>query len=141
MSGLTKPSERFQQNVEPAFSDYFQNPLSERHANNLAGELNNQLEWNDKYYQQVDHPCLKGATLKSFRTDLLERHPALCAMNDLADAARHRELEWPQDPPRVVTLSTDAYYQKDGVLYVKGFDRPFSSMAEEAGDYWRKQPD
>jgi hypothetical protein len=42
-------------------------------------------------------------------------------MNDLADAAQHRELEFERKPPRVVTLSTGAYYEKEGVLHVKGF--------------------
>jgi hypothetical protein len=42
-------------------------------------------------------------------------------MNDLADAAQHRELELERKPPRVVTLSTGAYYEKEGVLHVNGF--------------------
>jgi hypothetical protein len=33
-------------------------------------------------------------------------------MNDLADAAQHRELEFERKPPPVVTLSTGAYYEK-----------------------------
>jgi hypothetical protein len=44
MSGLTKPSERLRENVEPAVSEYLQNPLSKRHANALAGALDYHLE-------------------------------------------------------------------------------------------------
>jgi hypothetical protein len=141
MSGLTKPSERLQQNVEPALGDYLQNPLSKRHANILAGALDDHLEWTFKYYAQENPLRLNGATLTSFRTDLLTQHRALHAMSDLADAARHRQLDKPHVPRRVVTLSTDAYYEKAGVLHVTGFDAPFSSMAGEASEYWRKWPD
>jgi hypothetical protein len=42
-------------------------------------------------------------------------------MNDLADAPQQRELEFERKPPRVVTLSTGAYYEKEGDLHVKGF--------------------
>src|SRR5262249_52798990 len=119
MSRLTtKPSEILRQRVEPAYSAYLQNPLSEYHANNLAEALNNQVEWRYKYLKEVDASRLNGATLGSFRTDLLTEHQALHVMRDLADAAQHRELTFECNPPRVVTLSTDAYYQKDGVLYV-----------------------
>ena len=90
MSGLMKPSERLRENVEPAVSEYLQNPLSKRHANLLAGALDDHLEWTYKYYQQVKSSRLDGATLRSFRTDLLKQHRALQAMSDLADAARHR---------------------------------------------------
>jgi hypothetical protein len=62
-------------------------------------------------------------------------------MSDLADAAQHRELEFERKPARVVTLSTDAYYEKDGVLYVNGFHTPFSSEAGQAIEFWRNQSD
>jgi len=95
MSGLTtKPSEIFRERVEPAYSDYLQNPLSEYRANNLAEALNNQREWTYKYLKEVDPSRLNGATLGSFRTDLLTKHRALHVMSDLADAAQHRELEF-----------------------------------------------
>ena len=143
MSSLTtKPSEIFRQRVEPAYSDYLQNPLSEYHANNLAEALNNQVEWTYKYLKAVDpHRLHFDATLGSFRTDLLTQHRPLHVMSDLADAAQHRELEFERKPARVVTLSTDAYYEKDGVLYVMGFDVPFSSAAGEAREYWLNFPD
>ena len=143
MSGLTtKPSEILRQRVEPAYSDYLKNPLSEYHANNLAEALNNQVEWTYKYLKAVDpHRLHFDATLGSFRTDLLRQHRPLHVMSDLADAAQHRELEFERKPARVVTLSTDAYYEKDGVLYVMGFDVPFSSAAGEAREYWLNFPD
>ena len=143
MSGLTtKPSEILRQRVEPAYSDYLKNPLSEYHANNLAEALNNQVEWTYKYLKAVDpHRLHFDATLGSFRTDLLTQHRPLHVMSDLADAAQHRELEFERKPARVVTLSTDAYYEKDGVLYVMGFDVPFSSAAGEAREYWLNFPD
>jgi hypothetical protein len=93
MSGSTKPSERLRENVEPAVSEYLQNPLSRRHANALAGALNDHLEWTYKYYQQVNPSRLDGATLRSFRTDLLKQHRSLQVMSDLADAAHHRYLD------------------------------------------------
>ena len=143
MSGLTtKPSEILRQRVEPAYSDYLKNPLSEYHANNLAEALNNQVEWTYKYLKAVDpHRLHFDATLGSFRTDLLTQHRPLHVMSDLADAAQHRELEFERKPARVVTLSTDAYYEKDGVLYLNGFHTPFSSEAGQAIEFWRNQSD
>jgi hypothetical protein len=107
----------------------------------MAGALDDHLEWTYKYYQQVDHPRLNGATLTTFRTDLLTQHQALHVMSDLADNARHRFLDRPHNPPRVITSSTAAYYEKAGVLHVQGFDTPFSSEAEQAIEFWRKWPD
>jgi hypothetical protein len=141
MSGLTKPSERLREYVEPAFREYLQNPLSQRHANILAGELDNHLEWTYKYHQQVDPSRLNGATLTSFRTELLNQHRALQVISDLADAARHRYLDRAHDPPRVVTLSTAAYYEEAGVLHVKGFDSLFSYEATKAFEFWRNWRD
>src|SRR5207248_1861555 len=66
---------------------------------------------------------LNGATLASFRTGLLTEHRALHVMSDLADAA------------------TDAYYEKEGVLFVKRFDTPFPSAATQAFEFWRDWPD
>jgi hypothetical protein len=93
------------------------------------------------YLNEVDPARLNGATLASFRTGLLMEHRALHVMGDLADAAQHRELTFERKPARVVTLSTDAYYEKEGVLHVQGFNTPFPSEAREAFEYWRKQPD
>jgi hypothetical protein len=137
----TKPSEIFRQRVEPAYSEYLQNPLSEYHANNLAEALNNQVEWRYKYLAEVDPARLSGATLKSFRTDLLTNNRPLHVMRDLADAARHRELDRAQEPPRIVTLSTDAYYEEAGVLHVQGFHTPFPSEAGQAFKFWRNLSD
>jgi hypothetical protein len=41
-------------------------------------------------------------------------------MCDRADAAQHRELDRDHKPARVVTLSTGAYYEKEGVLWKSG---------------------
>jgi hypothetical protein len=72
---------------------------------------------------------------------LLKQHRALQAMSDLADAARHRYLDRAHDPPRVVTLSTAAYYEEAGVLHVQDFNSPFPSEAGQALDFWRSWRD
>jgi len=141
MSRLTKPSVIFRERVVPAYSEYLKDPLSERRANTLAEALNNTIEWTYLYLSDVDLARLNGATLASFRTGLLREHRALRVMRDLADAAQNRELTFERNPPRVVTLSTDAYYEKEGVLYVKHFDTPFPSAAGQAFEFWRKWPD
>jgi len=125
----------------PAYSEYLKDPLSESRANTLAEALNNTIEWTYLYLSEVDPARLNGATLASFRTGLLREHRALRVMRDLADAAQNRELTFERNPPRVVTLSTDAYYEKEGVLYVKHFDTPFPSAAGQAFEFWRKWPD
>ena len=141
MSRLTKPSVIFRERVVPAYSEYLKDPLSERRANTLAEALNNTIEWTYLYLSDVDLARLNGATLASFRTGLLREHRALRVMRDLADAAQNRELTFERNPPRVVTLSTDAYYEKEGVLYVKHFDTPFPSAAGQAFEFWRNWPD
>ena len=135
------PSEIFRQRVEPAWQDHLKNPRSEYYANNLAEALNNKVEWTYLYLDEEDRERLNGATLASFRTGLLTKHRALNVMSDLADAAQHRELTFERKPPRVVTLSTDAYYEKQGVLFVKHFDTPFPSVARQAFEFWRDWPD
>ena len=141
MSRLTKPSVIFRERVVPAYAAYLNNPLSENHANNLAEALNNTVEWTYLYLNEADPARLNGATLGSFRTGLLMEHRALRVMSDLADAAQHRELTFERKPERVVTLSTDAYYEKQGVLFVKHFDMPFPSAAKQAFEFWRDWPD
>jgi hypothetical protein len=141
MSRLTKPSVIFRERVVPAYAEYLKDPLSERRANTLAEALNNTVEWTYLYLNEVDPARLNGATLASFRTGLLTEHRALHVMSDLADAAQHRELTFERKPARVVTLSTDAYYEKQGVLHVQGFNIPFPSEAREAFEFWRNWPD
>jgi hypothetical protein len=104
MSRLTKPSVIFRERVVPAYAAYLNNPLSENHANNLAEALNNTVEWTYLYLNEVDPARLNGATLASFRTGLLTEHRALHVMSDLADAAQHRELDWPRKPARRYTF-------------------------------------
>ena len=141
MSRLTKPSVIFRERVVPAYATYLNNPLSENHANILAEALNNTVEWTYLYLDEVDPASLNGATLASFRTDLLTDYRALHVMSDLANTDKHRELDWPSKPPRVVTRSTDAYYEKDGVLYVNGFHTPFLTEAGQAVEFWRNVSD
>jgi hypothetical protein len=141
MSGLTKPSERLREYVEPALGEYLRNPLSERRADILAGALDDHLEWTYRYYQQVNPSRLKGATLTSFRTDLLKKHRALHVMSDLADSGHYRFLDRPHDPPRVVTSSTAAYYEEAGALHVQGFNSRFPSEARQAYEFWRNWRD
>jgi hypothetical protein len=141
MSGLTKPSAMFRERVVPAYAEYLKDPLSERRANSLAEALNNTIEWTYLYLNEVDPARLNGATLASFRTDLLTEHRALHVMSDLADAAQHLGLTFERKPARVVTLSTDAYYEKEGVLYVNGFNTPFPSAAGRAFEFWRNWRD
>ena len=123
MSRLTKPSVIFRERVVPAYSEYLKDPLSERRANTLAEALNNTVEWTYLYLNEVDPARLNGATLASFRTGLLTEHRALHVMSDLADAAQHRELTFERKPARVVTLSTDAYYEKEGASSLRALIR------------------
>jgi hypothetical protein len=62
-------------------------------------------------------------------------------MSDLADNARHRFLDRPHNPPRVVTSSTAAYYEEAGVLHVQGFNSPFPSEAGQAFEFWHNWRD
>jgi len=142
LSGLTKPSEMFQERVEPALKEYLEVQLSERRANILAEALDAHLEWTYEYYERTDPSRLKGAaTLRSFCTDLFRQHRELHMMSDLADSARHRFLDRPRNPPRVVTGSTAAYYVEAGVLHVQGFKFSFASEATKAVEFWRNWRD
>jgi hypothetical protein len=141
-NGLTKPSERFRQEVEPALAEYRLDPLSERLANNLARALDHHAEWTFAFYRDVDSSRLCGATNeKSFRRQLLSQCPELQMMNDLSDAAHHRFLTWPNDPPRVIDTSTAAYSIQAGELHVPNYHATFSSAATKAVDFWRKWKD
>ncbi len=91
MNELTNPSERLQQDLEQAFTEYLQDPLSERKANIFARAADDHLEWTFKYHEKYDTSRLNGATdLKSFRKNLLPQCQPLQMMSDLADAAHHR---------------------------------------------------
>ena len=128
----------FRETVEPALKEYLEVQLSERRANILAEALDAHLEWTYEYYERTDPSRLDGAaTLRSFRTDLLKKHRPLHVMSDLADSARHRFLDRPRNPPRLVTSSTAAYYVEAGVLHVQGFKSPFASEARQAVEFWR----
>ncbi len=141
MTELTKPSERLLQDLEPAFAEYLQDPCSERKANIVARAADDHVEWTFKYHEQYDPSRLNGTDLKSFRRALISQCPGLQMMSDLADAADHRLLTRPHDPPRVIIISTAAYYKEAGVLRVHGFDTPFPSAAEQVVTFWRNYAD
>jgi hypothetical protein len=145
-NGLTKPSDRFRQEIEPALDDYRRDPLSERLANNLARVIDHHLDWTFEYYQRHDKSRLNGATdPKSFRRQLLQQCPRLATMNDLSDSAHHRFLDRPSDPARVTVTSTLAYAQQPGPggvqLYIRADQTLFSSAAMTAIDFWRNWND
>jgi hypothetical protein len=139
-NGLTKPSERFSHEIEPALADYIKNPLSQRLANNLARAVDHHVDWTFEYYKTVDPSRLYGTSdEKSFRRKLLRQCPQLQTMNDLSDAAHHRFLTRQNDPPRTVVTSTAAYSAKAGALYVR--ESPFLLAATKAVDFWRAWKD
>ena len=74
---MTKPSRIFRERVVPAYAAYLNHPLSEYHANILAEALNNTVEWTYLYLNEADPARLNGATLGSFRTDLLTGTPSV----------------------------------------------------------------
>src|SRR5262245_30172571 len=87
-NGLIKPSEQFQQEIQPALDDYLEDPLSERVAKNLARAIDHQVDWTFEYYQKNDRSRLNGARdVKSFRRQLVTQCSELQIMNDLPDAA------------------------------------------------------
>jgi hypothetical protein len=142
MSEFLKPSERFRQEIEPAFADYLENPLSMRYANNLARAIDHQADWTYEYYARIDSSRLKGASdVKSFRRNLLVQCPQLQMMNDLSDAAHHRVLTRKNDPPRVVAVSTAAYSEQSGALHVPNYETPFLPEVTKAIEFWRDWPD
>jgi hypothetical protein len=109
-NGLIKPSEQFQRQIQPALDDYLRDPGSERLANNLARAVDHQVDWTFEYYKQNNPSRLNGASdVRSFRRQLLKQCPELQMMNDLSDAAHHRFLTWPSDPPRITVESSSAY--------------------------------
>jgi hypothetical protein len=136
---LTKPSEIFQQKIAEAYENYRRNPTSKFHANVLATALNDQCEWNFKYYDRAgDKQRLGGAkTLKQFRHSLFKDCPDLQLMWDLADVGKHRFLDRPSEPPRAVKSSTAAYVVEGNDLRVVGYDRLFSEAAACVVRYWK----
>jgi hypothetical protein len=138
---VMKPSERFEQNIEPSFKEYVAEPKSQRRANILATSLSNQSVWTFEFYKPGD-PQLFGATsLKGFREEIIKRCPELKLMWDLADADKHRFLTHP-DPPRAVRVSTAAYNIKQGDgLIIAGPNQPFLTAAETAMRFWKRWQD
>jgi hypothetical protein len=142
MKGVRMPSERFHQEIEPALDEYRKDRLSERLANGLARAIDHQSDWTFAYYKQVDPSRLNGAKdEKAFRRQLFKRCSELRMMNELSDAAHHRFLDRPSDPPRAVTASTAAYSLKDGELYVPKHETHFLPAANKAFDFWRDWED
>lgn len=141
-NGLTKPSERFSQEIEPALSDYIKDPLSQRLANILATAVDHHVDWTYKYYETADPSRLYGAVdEKSFRRQLLPHCPQLQIVNELSAAAHHRFLDRKNDPPRVVDTSTAAYREQTGTLYVCKHETPFLQAATISVDFWRAWKD
>jgi hypothetical protein len=137
-----KPSENFREEVEPALAEYLKNPRSKRLANNLARAVDHQLTWTFEYYKTVDPTRLSGSSNeKEFRRNLISQCPELRMMNDLSDAAHHRVLTWPNNPPRVTVASTAAYSIEAGELYVTDYKAPFRPAALNSVDFWRRWKD
>jgi hypothetical protein len=142
MSGLTKPSECFRQEIEPALAEYLNEPLSERRAKILASAIDHHLDWTFEYYNRVDPSRLNGVTdVKIFRRSLMSQCPELQMMNDLSDSKHHRFLDRPSKPARVVAESTAAFSVQNGQLYVPKYGKAFPPSATIAADFWREWPD
>ena len=146
-NGLIKPSEQFQQEIQPALDDYLKNPRSERLAKNLARAIDHQVDWTFEYYQQNDPSRLNGARdVKSFRRQLVTQCSELQIMNDLSDAAHHRFLTWPNNPPRVVVQASAAFSLQSPTgggsvqLYISTYG-PFLPAATKAVAFWRNWQD
>jgi hypothetical protein len=140
--GLTRPSEQFRREIEPALADFDKDRLSERLANNLARAIDHHADWTFAYYKALDPSRLNGAVdEKTFRRQLLPQCRQLQIMNDLSDAAHHRFLTRNNNPPRVVDVSTAAYSVQAGTLYVQKYETPFLPAASEAIDFWSKWKD
>jgi hypothetical protein len=138
MGELTKPSERFHREIKPALDEYRKDPLSERLANRLASAIDHNADWTFAYYKQNDPSRLNGGKdSKAFRRQLLGQCPELQMMNELSDAAHHRFLDRPHDPPRAITASTAAYSAEAGALYVANYQSPFLPAVTAAVDFWR----
>ena len=144
---LIKPSEQFQQEIEPALDDYLKDPLSERLAKNLARAIDHQVDWTFEYYQKNDRSRLNGARdVKSFRRQLVTQSSELQIMNDLSDAAHRRFLTWPNTPPRVVVQSSAAFLLQSPTgggsvqLYISTYG-PFLPAATKSVAFWRNWQD
>jgi hypothetical protein len=137
MTGLTKPSECFKQEIEPALAEYENEPLSERRAKILASAIDHHLDWTFEYYKRVDSSRLGGAAdVKVFRRNLISQCPELQMMNDLSDGKHHRFLDRPSNPPRVADVSTAAFSVQNGQLYVPEYGKLFEPSARTAANFW-----
>jgi hypothetical protein len=142
MAALLKPSERFQNEIKPAFDEYLADVLDERRANNLARAIDHHLDWTYEYHSNGDRSRLLGANkLKDFRRAAFRQCPELKIMWDLSDAAHHRFLALPSNPPRTVATSTAAFTTRANQLWVQGYNKPFLPAATAAVEYWRRWPD
>lgn len=140
MTGLSKPSEYFQNTILPALRDHTNNPLDERYANIAAKAVSDQIEWVYCYYSATDKSRLEGATsLSNFRTMLFVRCPELRLMWDTGDASKHRFLTRPSATYRTVASSTDAYMRSDTGLLLAG--REFRLVLIAAVEFWRNWVD
>jgi hypothetical protein len=137
-----KPSEHFSLEIEPAFTEACADPLSERRANALARAIDHHLNWTYEYYCVEDPARLLGARdVKTFRRKLIDLCPPLQMMSDLSDAAHHRFLTRPSEPPRIIQSSTAAYSDHGTALWVNGYDSPFLEEAARAVRFWYQWKD
>jgi hypothetical protein len=142
MAALLKPSEVFRHEIEPAFADYLADVLNERLAKYLARAIDHHLDWTYEYHLKGNRSRLLGANgLKKFRRAVFGRCPELEIMWDISDAAHHRFLTRPSNPPRTVATSTDAFTAQANGLWVKHYNRPFLPAATTAVEFWRRWPD
>jgi len=141
--GLKKPSEIFAREMAPAYDDYLHDPANEYRANNLAAAINEHTEWTFKFCnQEGEEARLQGAkNLKEFRLQRFAECPDLQMMWDLADAKKHRLLDRPSDPPRLIKSSSGAYAPEGNDLRVRVYNRLFSEAADNAVRYWRDWKD
>ncbi|MFZ1883261.1 MAG: hypothetical protein WAU53_06570 [Rhodoplanes sp.] len=141
MIALLKPSEVFQVEVEPAFTEYLADLLNERRAKYVARAIDHHLDWTYEYYERVDKSrLLNTGSLRTFRFELFSRCPELQIMWDISDAAHHRFLTRP-GIARVVTTASDAFAVQTDELWINGYDRPFLPAATLAVRFWRSWPD
>lgn len=135
MPHLTPPSETFKSSILIAYIDVVAEPLSEHYANTACKVLVDQIEWVYQFYENDPARLLAAKNLNEFRARIFEKCPDLRVMWDTADAAKHRFLTKPKNPPRLVTSSTAAYSIEEGQLMLAG--RPALERISAAVEFWR----
>lgn len=138
---MLKPSEIFQNEVLPAYSDFKTHPLDERLAKNAARAVDHHLDWVYEYYKINNQARLLGhKKLKPFRQEVFKSCGELKIMWDISDAAHHRFLTRDLHL-RTVTTSTNSFTVKDEVLIVQGYKVRFIDALDVAVKFWQSWPD